>query len=548
MRKLRMVGLRRVSTKDQEDGASLEVQTNACEAATARLPEKWEFGEWYGGVESGADGLKPEFNRMLADAKRRKFDGVMCMDHTRFSRSTKDSIAALAILEEAGVRLFMLETEMRLDEPDDMLQMDLHMAIGQHFARKQKRKSIDSRVLRAQQGLPSAGRPPYGRVFNKLASPPWSIDPEAKRFIEKVIKLYLKGKTWGEIAAQLPGKVDENTVRRRVQAAGPDYTQKFTIKGKVTEIVTKIPALASEEDLKAVAARSRHNQLSTARKRVSPLAHLVRCGHCSSVLSAHALSGTTWEYYRHHMKTRKPGCVVAIRADKLEEEVFAQMWTLFRDPKKDKYKALRKSIGEALNEAHNNRAELESERADRVAKLAGIEREQDNVVQSVAKSGPAMAAKLNEKFEKLEATKGLLQTRISEIDATLPTLEVPSDLAERVDALLGRFTKYGGPMHWTPEQQEELATIMIGGRIHWRRPEDKGRGIFVKQLEGGGWTYELKGSLILASGTVGDVSVEDDHNNRSGPDGSGEIPGHALANIARELTYTVQHKAKRLSA
>src|SRR5258706_7742101 len=108
MRKLRAVGFRRVSTvakgrgqQKEESRSTLDVQTEAITAAVQRMGAT--LLGWYGGIETGAEGLKPEFYRLLADAKRGSFDVVVCYDPTRFSRNMKEALDALEVFGEAGV-------------------------------------------------------------------------------------------------------------------------------------------------------------------------------------------------------------------------------------------------------------------------------------------------------------------------------------------------------------------------------------------------------------------------------------------------------------
>src|SRR4051812_38143030 len=104
MHKQRMVGFIRVSTpgkgKLKETRSSLDVQKAAITAAVQRMGGT--VVGWYGGEETGAEGLKPEFNRLLKDAKRGLFDAVVCYDPTRFSRNLKESLDTLAVFEDAG--------------------------------------------------------------------------------------------------------------------------------------------------------------------------------------------------------------------------------------------------------------------------------------------------------------------------------------------------------------------------------------------------------------------------------------------------------------
>ena len=52
---------------------------------------------------SAAKESRPELNRLMADAHRRKFDAVLCWKIDRFGRSLKHLVNALADLDAYGV-------------------------------------------------------------------------------------------------------------------------------------------------------------------------------------------------------------------------------------------------------------------------------------------------------------------------------------------------------------------------------------------------------------------------------------------------------------
>lgn len=59
---------------------------------------------------SGSKESRPELNRLMADAHRRKFEAVLCWKIDRFGRSLKHWVNALADLDAAGVAFVSLRT------------------------------------------------------------------------------------------------------------------------------------------------------------------------------------------------------------------------------------------------------------------------------------------------------------------------------------------------------------------------------------------------------------------------------------------------------
>ena len=91
----------RVSTNGQ--GQDPQLQTR--ELKQFGQARGWQVAGVY--VDSGVSGAKdsrPELNRIMADAKRRKFDAILVWKLDRFGRSLRHLVNALAEFEAVGAR------------------------------------------------------------------------------------------------------------------------------------------------------------------------------------------------------------------------------------------------------------------------------------------------------------------------------------------------------------------------------------------------------------------------------------------------------------
>ena len=88
----------RVSTADQR----CELQVRDIREYAER-PE-WRIAEIYEDVSSGAKASRPSLNRLMADARARKFDCVLVWKLDRFGRSLVDCLNNIRDLEENGIR------------------------------------------------------------------------------------------------------------------------------------------------------------------------------------------------------------------------------------------------------------------------------------------------------------------------------------------------------------------------------------------------------------------------------------------------------------
>ena len=80
----------RVSTRDQDCEMQLQDLRTMAEARGVKL-----VGEYVDRGISGSKDRRPELDRLMKDARRRKFDAVWCWRFDRFARSLRHLVTAL---------------------------------------------------------------------------------------------------------------------------------------------------------------------------------------------------------------------------------------------------------------------------------------------------------------------------------------------------------------------------------------------------------------------------------------------------------------------
>jgi DNA invertase Pin-like site-specific DNA recombinase len=106
-------------------GSELEMQLRELrEYAAAR---KWTvFAEYVDTGWSGAKASRPELNRLMADARKRRFDAVCVWKLDRWGRSVADSIKSIQELTSLGVRFIAVtRTSTRTSQPDGAVPAEL---------------------------------------------------------------------------------------------------------------------------------------------------------------------------------------------------------------------------------------------------------------------------------------------------------------------------------------------------------------------------------------------------------------------------------------
>jgi putative DNA-invertase from lambdoid prophage Rac len=88
----------RVSTLDQTSTQQLEVLRGYCKNADYKIAD-----EYIDDGESAMKQSRPQYQRLLEDARRRKIDTVLVYKLDRFSRSLKELVNTMSVLKEYGV-------------------------------------------------------------------------------------------------------------------------------------------------------------------------------------------------------------------------------------------------------------------------------------------------------------------------------------------------------------------------------------------------------------------------------------------------------------
>jgi DNA invertase Pin-like site-specific DNA recombinase len=119
----------------------------------------WEIeGEYVDVGVSGAKDSRPELNRMMADAKRRKFDAILIWKLDRFGRSLRHLVNALAELEAIGIAFVSLTDNLDLSTPSGRLMFQVIAAMSE-FERELIRERVRSGMRNAQAKGKAVGRP-----------------------------------------------------------------------------------------------------------------------------------------------------------------------------------------------------------------------------------------------------------------------------------------------------------------------------------------------------------------------------------------------------
>src|SRR5258708_742358 len=157
----------RVSTLDQNPENQLQELRRYVEA------RGWMAQEYVDHGISGAKDRRPALDELVRDAKRRRFDVLVCWRLDRLGRNLKHLITLLEELQALGVAFVSLAEGIDATTPAGKLQMHILGAIAE-FERERIRERVLAGLQRARTQGKRLGRPrasiPIDRL-RRLAAP-----------------------------------------------------------------------------------------------------------------------------------------------------------------------------------------------------------------------------------------------------------------------------------------------------------------------------------------------------------------------------------------
>lgn len=171
----------RVSTTNH--GQDVGIQTRElrqfCEA------RGWQVaGEYVDAGVSGAKDSRPELNRLMADASRRRFDAVIVWKFDRFARSVSHLLRALETFNALGIAFVSLSEQIDTTTPTGKMIFTVLGAVAEL-----ERSLIAERVRAGLRNAKAKGK--------RLGRPRVAVDTA------RIASLRASGRSWPQIAAQL---------------------------------------------------------------------------------------------------------------------------------------------------------------------------------------------------------------------------------------------------------------------------------------------------------------------------------------------------------
>jgi len=198
----------RVSSEKQDVDLSLSAQLQLARRYAAREGHE-VTREYVDEVESGRTADRPQFQRMIADARRqdKPFDAILVWKFSRFARSRKDAIVYKSLLKKYGVRVISI-TEPSDDTPTGKLMEGIIESLDEFYSANLADDVLRGMTEAASRGFMVGSGTPYGYRRVKVLDgrkerPKLKPDSETAPVVRRIFKLALRGLGAKEIARQL---------------------------------------------------------------------------------------------------------------------------------------------------------------------------------------------------------------------------------------------------------------------------------------------------------------------------------------------------------
>ena len=276
---------------------------------------------------------RPEFQRMINDSAKKKFDVVIVWKLDRFSRNRYDSAKYKAMLRKNDVKVISA-TESISGGAEGIILESVLEGMAEYYSADLAEKVSRGMTENALKARFNGGQIPLGFVIDDEHH--YQIDPEKAPLVIEMFRRYAGGESITDIIEDLNARgirtsqgnrFNKNSLTRIF--SNRRYIGEYSYKDIV--IPHAIPAIVSEDIFNRVAVRMGQNKHATGKAKAPDryiLTTKLFCGTCNSMFvgdSANKPNGAIYRYYKCASAKRHECDRKAIRKDWLEDKVIEQI-------------------------------------------------------------------------------------------------------------------------------------------------------------------------------------------------------------------------------
>ena len=301
---MRTVIYARYSAGPKQTDQSIEGQLRVCKDYCAQKGLQ-VIGEYCDRHISGRTDERPEFQRLIADAKKKKFEAVCVYKTDRFARNKYDSAIYKRELKRCGVQIYYA-AESIPDGPEGIILESLMEGLAEYYSAElaQKiRRGMHESALKCKSTGPGC---PFGYKTDKDKY--FIPDPDTEKYVRDIFDLYIKRTPTAEICRYL----NSRGLRTKQGNLFTDTSINYIIKNRKyigeyryddVVIPDGIPSIISKEVFAMAQAekeRRRTRKPPREPKAEYLLSGKLACGHCKTPMigvSGTSRNGNRFYYY-----------------------------------------------------------------------------------------------------------------------------------------------------------------------------------------------------------------------------------------------------------
>ena len=303
----------RYSSHGQQE-QSIDGQLRDCYAYADRQGYS-VIAEYIDRALTGRNDDRPDFQRMLADGRKKQFKYIIVWKLDRFARNRYDSAVHKAELKKYGVRVISA-TENITDEPEGIMLEGLLESLAEYYSAnlsKHVKRGMRESVLA---GNYTGGIPPYGY---KVEEKKLVVDENTAPIVRYIFEQYAKGMPKKKIIEELNKRIDYLRSGRSLTfnslqciLKNQKYIGKYIYEGQ--EITGCCEAIISEEVFNAVQKKLDSVKRAPAAGKAHKdylLQGKAFCGYCGTPLvgeSGRGRHGVNYYYYACGKKKKSHTC------------------------------------------------------------------------------------------------------------------------------------------------------------------------------------------------------------------------------------------------
>lgn len=383
-------------------------------------------------AKSGKSDERPEFQRMIADAKNKIFEAVIIHKLDRFSRDLYDTLFYEKILKEQNIKLLSV-SEPFPDGPVGVLEKGMIGVINEWYLANLRHEIKTKTKTLAMKGYFLGGIPPLGYDLKEVKDEygktrkRYIIKEEEAEIVREIFKSYSEGSSFKKIAEYLNQKGYKTRKGGEFKASsiadilknkkyGGIYVYNQSKHGtrirhphdEVIEIEGAVPAIIDKELFKSVRQKLDNNQRTLTRKHNYLLLDIIYCGDCGSRMTGSG--GENPKYVCQNWKNNKKGKSISVGKQKAEKTVISYLKNVLLPVEKIDFEKL----AEELNRIEVERENLyEKKFEELMSKKTEIEKQIENITQAILKGIL---------IDKLELKSKELEQQLRDIDNEIKSL------------------------------------------------------------------------------------------------------------------------------